>query len=156
MIRPQDVPGPRLIYTPGPRVLQGIRLWYEMGSYSISFAVYLVPQGCLDPSLFIDLHLVIQLVYEPHLLLSLLFIGSAHRATPFALTNYASLSFLPGLWIIPSTCIPKIRRLSLLEYFLGVPGASPSLSSWHSWIFFYHLPSHTWKLPSYETHRNLD
>ena len=51
--------------------------------------------------------------------------------------------------------IPKLRHLSLLEYFLGVPRASPSLSSWHSWIFFHHLPSHTWKLPSYETHHKL-
>ena len=50
---------------------------------------------------------------------------------------------------------PKLRRLSLLEYFLGVLGASPSWSSWHSWIFFHHLPSHTWKLPSYETHHKL-
>ena len=51
--------------------------------------------------------------------------------------------------------IPKLRRLSLLEYFLRVPGASLSLSFWHSWIFFHHLPSHTWKLPSYETHHKL-
>ena len=28
--------------------------------------------------------------------------------------------------------IPKLRRLSLLEYLLGVPWASPSLSSWLS------------------------
>ena len=34
-------------------------------------------------------------------------------------------------------------------------GASQSLSGWHSWIFFHHLPSHTWKLPSYITHHNL-
>ena len=51
--------------------------------------------------------------------------------------------------------IPKLRRLSLLEYFLGCMGTSPRLSAWHSCIFFHHLPSHTWKLPSYETHHKM-
>ena len=51
--------------------------------------------------------------------------------------------------------ISKLRHLSLLEYFLRVSGASPTLRFWHSLIFFHHLPLHTWKLPSEETHHKL-
>lgn len=51
--------------------------------------------------------------------------------------------------------IPKLRRLSLLEYLLGCMGASPSLSALHSCIFFHQFPSHTWKLTSYETNHKL-
>ena len=50
---------------------------------------------------------------------------------------------------------PSLDAWVSLNIYWGCTWASPSLSVWYSRIFFHHLPSHTWKLPSYITHCRL-
>ena len=50
---------------------------------------------------------------------------------------------------------PSLDTWVSLNIYWGCTWESPSLSVWHTLIFFHHLPSRTWKLPSYITHCRL-
>ena len=50
--------------------------------------------------------------------------------------------------------IPKLRLLVVLEYYLGVPWASPSLGSYHS---LFHSPSNLYpKLENFTTQNSIE
>jgi len=53
---------------------------------------------------------------------------------------------------MPSRGIPKLRLFDILEYYLGVPWASPSLGSCHS---LFHSPSNPHPILENFTTQNL-
>src|SRR3954463_13900892 len=75
---------------------------------------YLVLQVRSAPSLYIDLHLVTRLACRRYLHSAFFLIESAHRPTPFVLSDRASWLLLPGLGIIPLTTWPRCSSVRAL------------------------------------------